>query len=208
MRKEELTLKNLMELNLYPELSNFLERELVSSYEGFISVLYKELDSIIQTLQKNRELRQKDGEDRLTLDIVNLLSQAGYNASHETKIGGHVDIIVNFRKFIWFGEAKIHSSYPYLLKGFKQLCTRYTTGDINQDNGGILIYIKKQKNASEIMKRWGQYLSDQNLDGYSSTPCPIRPLAFFSTHVHDVSGTPFKIRHMPVLLHFDPQDRS
>lgn len=208
MSIENLRLADIVDCKLVnPKLRSSVERELVDSYEGFISVLYKELDDVIQTLQANPELRQNDQEDRLTIDIVNLLNQAGYDASHETKSGGHVDITVKFRGMFWFGEAKIHSTYDHLLEGFKQLCTRYTRGDINQDHGGVLLYIK-QKNAKSVMDRWKEHLSEQNYPDYESSPCATRPLSFFSKHTHDVSGLPFNVRHMPVMLYFNPQDKS
>jgi hypothetical protein len=44
------------------------------------------------SFQENPELRRNDGEDRLTIEIVNVLRGMGYNAGHETKIGGHTDL--------------------------------------------------------------------------------------------------------------------
>ena len=117
--------------------ASFMDKILIENYEDFIRQLYKDLDEVIQTLQLNRELRQKDSEDRITIDIVNILSAKGYTSSHDKKSGGHVDITVELRDFIWFGEAKKHEAYGNLLEGFKQLCTRYTTGEVNQNNGGL-----------------------------------------------------------------------
>ncbi len=209
MLLDELNLRQLQDLEkLIPELAGFPSRVLVENYDEFIEVLYADIDKIIRQLEENPELRKDDNEDRLTIEIKSQLCCMGYNASHDSKIGGHTDLSVRKRDFLWIGEAKIHtSSYDYLWEGFQQLSTRYSTGDSNQRDGGILIYIRL-KDVSSIMERWQAHLSKKNLTDYSCKPCKIRNLSFFSTHKHERSGKAFQIRHMPVSLHFDPQDKS
>jgi hypothetical protein len=205
---ENMTLSMLKELEpKIPSLSGFISRNLVRTYSEFVEVLYRDIDRIIYKIQENPELRQNDSEDRLTIDIINLLCMMGYNASHDTKVRGHADILVVKNDFMWIGEAKIHSSYPYLWKGFQQLSTRYSVADSNQKDGGIIIYIR-QANAREVMDKWRKHLLKKNLSNYSCTTCEIRKLCFFTSHEHVSSGEPFRIRHMPVILHFKPQDHG
>jgi HEAT repeat protein len=176
--------------------------------DDLIRNLYKDIDKVISQIQENPELRQKDTEDRLTIDIVNPLRNLGYDVSHETKIGGHADIVVRKNDFLWLGEAKIYKDNNNLWEGFQQLLTRYSTGDSNQENSGLLIYIRAQKDASSIMQKWQKYLLGQSLPELSVRPCKMRRLAFISTHKHERSGQPFHVRHIPVMLHFDPKDKS
>jgi hypothetical protein len=138
---------------------------------------------------------------------VNLLRSLGHEASHDTQIGGNADIVVRKNDFLWVGEAKIYSDNNYVWEGFQQLVTRYSTGDSNQENGGLLIYIFKE-DASSIMQKWQKYLIKQSLPGFSLRPCKMRSLAFISTHKHERSGQPFHVRHIPVMLHFAPKDKS
>jgi HEAT repeat protein len=175
--------------------------------DDLIRNLYKDIDKVISKIQENPELRQEDKEDRLTIDIVNQLSLLGYDVSHDTKIGGHVDIVVRKNEFLWLGEAKIYKDNNYLWEGFLQLVTRYSTGDYNQENGGLLIYIR-HKNASSIMQKWQNYLITKSLPDFSLRPCKMRSLAFISTHKHERSGQAFHVRHIPVMLHFAPTDKS
>ncbi len=201
-------LRRLQELESFiPELAGFPSRILAVNYEKFIQVLYEDIDKIIGLLQENPELLQHDTEDRLTLSIVSNLRCLGYNASHEPKIGGHVDIAVKKSNFMWIGEAKIHHDYEYLWQGFQQLVTRYSTGDNNQNDGGLLIYIKTQ-NTKQVIQKWQEHLTSKNLPNYSIQPCEVRNLCFFSIHTHQRSGCDFKVRHMPVILYFNPQDKS
>jgi hypothetical protein len=126
---------------------------------------------------------------------VNQLRILGYEASHDSKIGGHVDIVVRTSDFLWLGEAKIYRGNNYLWEGFQQLATRYSSGDSNQGNGGLLIYIREE-DASSIMENWQNYLLEKSLPNYSFRPCEMRSLAFISTHRHERSGQAFHVRHI------------
>ncbi len=174
---------------------------------NFIKNFYEDLDKAISHIQYNPELRQSDKEDRLTIDIVNQLRCYGYDAEHDTKIGGHVDIVVRKSNFLWLGEAKIYTDNNYLWEGFLQLATRYSIGDSNQNYGGLVIYIK-DGDASSIMGSWQNYLLEKSLPNYSFRPCKMKNPAFISTHRHERSGQAFHVRHIPVMLHFAPKDRS
>lgn len=192
---------------LCPQLEQFIERQFVSSYEEFVTVLYKDIDFAVSMMQENPELRQNDGEDRLTIDIKNILVSFGYNATHDEKHIGHTDLLVRKPPFVWIGESKIHSSYEYLWQGFLQLTTRYSVATDEQKEGGVIIYIFN-KNAQNVMSSWQEHLTNQLLPDFHAEKCKNRELAFFSQHTHDKSGLPFKVRHMPVLLYFNPEDRS
>jgi hypothetical protein len=69
-----------------------IRRATASTYEQFTETLYSDLNDVVLSFQENPELRRNDGEDRLTIEIVNVLRGMGYNAGHETKIGGHTDL--------------------------------------------------------------------------------------------------------------------
>jgi hypothetical protein len=190
-----------------PMLKNHWDRAIINDYDDFLKCFYSDLDQIIDIIQENRELRQDDSEDRLTIEIVGHLKMLSYNASHDAKIGGHVDIFVQKKSFKWLGEAKIYGGPAYLWQGFQQLCTRYSTGDVNQNNGGIVIYFK-YGNARNFMQEWNDNLSAKNLSNFMTYPCKNRPLIFYSEHTHSVSGDIYTVRHIPILLCFDPQDKS
>jgi hypothetical protein len=192
---------------IIPEFDDFYRRYNPESYDEFIENLYIDIDKIIKLIEEDPKVRKDDGEDRLTVEIRGMLLSRGYMASHDEMIGGHADLVVRKKDYIWIGEAKKHSNYEWLLKGFNQLTTRYTTGDTNQNNGGLLIYIFG-KNASRVMSKWQEFLTMQSLPDYSWGLCNKRELAFFSKHTHDKSGLSFRVRHMPILLYFSPQDRK
>ena len=195
---------------LRPDLAQFSDFVLVDTYEEFLSVLYQCLYECIKVIEEDPGVRLKDDEDRLTTDFKTFLIGKGYQATHDEKIGGHCDLIVRqpLKDYVWLCEAKIHKNdYVYLKKGFNQLCTRYSPGTQNYNQCGFLIYIR-QPNASEVMIKWKKRLIDCNLNDYSHKDCDTRnDLAFISTHCHESSGLPITVRHLAVVLHFNPQDR-
>ncbi len=205
---DKLSLRDLEKLQEYvPALAGFPSRLLADTYDEFIDELYKDIDNIVFSKEENPELYEQDTEDRITIDIKNTLRILGYDASHEAKVGGHADLLVRKNKFLWIGEAKIHRSYDYLWQGFQQLTTRYSTGDCNQKDGGLLIYIRNE-NAKNVMDSWQLHLSSKELPDYSSNPCLKRKLAFFSSHKHQRTGEPFRVKHIGMTLYFNPKDKS
>lgn len=193
-----------------PGLGNFANRALASDYESFVSVLYDDIDNIVSEMEQNPELHKNDCEDRLTIDIKKQLRAMNYDASHDTKIGGHVDLIVKKqpKDWLWLGEAKIYNSYSWLRKGFRQLSTRYSPGTENANQGGMLIYIFKA-NANNIMGNWKKALLKAGLRisiNIQTFPCTKNALSFYSTHPHQRTGQTYTVRHIPIILHFDPQD--
>lgn len=192
-----------------PGFANSIKRFTVGSYKQFVDVLYSDINDIVLSMQENPELRKDDGEDRLTIEIASILKGMGYNAGHETKIGGHTDLSVRGRNnYLWIGEAKIHGAYDYLFQGFQQLCTRYATGDANQDCGGLIIYIKNKDSAS-VVKEWRERLGGYGLVDLTVSGSEVRPdFVFDSTHKLDRSGTMFNVKHIAVSLYFDPKDKG
>ena len=204
---ENLTLKQLSEeAKILPEIAHFASRVLADTYDKFIKILYQDIDQIIQVIQENPELRKNDEEDRLTIEIVGNLRRSGYKASHDTKVGGHTDLLVQHSNgYKWIGEAKIRRGNSNLWEGFLQLTERYSICDSNQKDGGMLIYIKVA-HANQVMKDWQDHLEQKNLVEYQKHLCPKNEISFYSKHMHTKSGLLFTVRHMPILLYFNPQD--
>jgi len=217
---ESLTLGTLKTLgNANPNLLGFVDRLLVSlegTEEEFLQVLYDDFDSIANEFQKHRHLRCHDEEDRTTIEIISNLNSRQYNVTHDEASSGHADMVVRHGRFTWIGEAKRDHSSTNILEGFKQLVTRYTTGTNGQKSGGLLIYIQNNPNASLYMEKWKKFFMEKakefplEVSGgeVRIEECSSNELAFFTVHEHQVSGNLFRTRHMPILLHFNPQDKS
>lgn len=201
--------------HMIPEVGGFPSRALAlqNGYEAWIERLYKDIDCIIKdTIFPSASYRQDDKEDRFNFDITAFLKTMGYQASHDRWSNGHPDIYVESpaNGFKWTGESKIHSSYDYLLEGFKQLCERYSSGLENEDCGAILV-ITKNTNVNAMMDNWRILLSkntDYEPGNVSVYDCKMDEMCFVSSHLHSVSGRPFKVRHIPISIKFNPTDKS
>ena len=184
-----------------------LRREWISeegTYRDFVSQLYADLDESIYALQATAELRQKDSEDRISQDILIGLSQKGYQATHDTKTGGHVDLSIRLGDHSWIGEAKKDGNFQ---EGFLQLATRYVqaSGNFAHDQGGLLFYMVHTADALGALNRWRKRLTD---DGQTCLDCTKNKLAFYSTHKLEGPGTDFTVRTMAVSLYHQPKDKS
>jgi len=184
-----------------------LEYALAQNHEDRVRHVQKGVDFACNELEQHKHKKQGLGEDAITLEVCSMLRMAGFQASHDTDVGGHCDIVIKGRDlFLWLAEAKEHSDYDWLDKGFKQLSTRYSTGVSGQDHGEVLIYCYS-KNAKLMLEKWRDQLEARNTDVKTKETGCGNPLAFGSTHQHAASGLDFNIRHKAVALHWEPQDK-
>lgn len=186
-----------------------LRRVLASTYDDFADAVEQDLEDLIVQIERGASLRCDDEEDRLTDELLLGLRAQGYQATHDEYINGHSDIVVKsrFSNYAWLGEAKIHRSYQWLLDGFSQLCTRYSTGTVDNCRGGILIYIRNS-NAKSVLEKWSNALGahfkgtgkDITIKADAANPLRLR-----SIHQHEKSGLDYRVRHFGLVMHFDPQ---
>jgi hypothetical protein len=124
-------------------LKGMLKRVNVESYDDFVEVLHEDLLIIIRGLEKDRaSFHGFSNEDHITNCIKRELKCLGYSAIHDSKDGGHVDLIVEQGVYEWKAEAKIARSLPYVLGAIDQIDT-YTT--FRDSKAGILIYNIKSR---------------------------------------------------------------
>lgn len=184
-------------------LKRLFEIEGPVSHDVFVSRLYSELDKIISDLEAGRKERMKDGEDRLSLEIVTCLRAAGYHAVKDPTQGGHVDVLVspkNKREYKWYGEAKIwHGIKSNIEPGLGQLLERYASG--RDSHLGVLVYFQTA-GACTHLKEWQEHLCTVRPLGAIGVT-DIGPFVFDSDHDH-ASGARIKVRHFAVNVHWNP----
>ena len=176
-------------------------------HESRVAAVQKGVDAACNQLEQHKNKKQKMDEDQITLQICEMLFAMSFPAFHDASVGGHCDIVITGNEqFLWLAEAKIHDSYSWLDKGFRQLSTRYSTGVIGQDNGEIIIYCYTQ-NAKVMLDKWKVELISRNSGVIiEASPCG-NPLIFLSRHTHDSSGLSFQTRHKAIALYWDPKDK-
>lgn len=163
------------------------------------------VDWCILEMVKFKQAHQDKSEDELTFALISPLRGMGIAASHDTQLGGHVDIVVEGGgDFLWLAEAKKHGTYDWLLGGYEQLDRRYSTGMPGQDTGDFIIYHYGQ-NSLAVMTEWINRLGDNRVD-VTIDPLPPRDKGLTRTSSHNNVGTglEFRVRHKIVPLHFEP----
>ncbi|POP66556.1 hypothetical protein [Pseudomonas syringae] len=198
-----LTLKAAKEKNLRPIFRTAVGQA-IDEYSDFVDIIRHVLKSTIVSMVRGRNHFKGMGEDQITYFIVSHFDSYGFHSSHDKQIGGHVDITVEFEEFLWFGEAKIHTSYLTLQKGWAQLTTRYMTGMVNEDRGAFLIY-NFNKNAANVTAEWREVMIEQypNLE----LGAVEDQLNFVCSGVHEGSGRKYIIDHYNIPLYFKPEDK-
>ncbi|MDD2815218.1 MAG: hypothetical protein PHP00_05700 [Thiotrichaceae bacterium] len=192
------------------------------SYERFVAAIYRDINKCIGLMEDDVNRRQKDSEDRLTIELKNYLSIMGNEIAHGTNCGGSVDLLITYpnTNWRWVGECKrfcIGSQYEKLFQGFQQLSQRYQSGKPeNADRGALLIYIfftTADNNVRVVMEKWEADLFELWCEQHPDKP-PLEilerskdnPLIFDSVHEHHSSGMPFHVRHIPINLIHNPKD--
>lgn len=180
---------------------------LAQNHEARVNAIQRSVDFACNKLVKHRNKKDKDDEDGLTVQICDMLVHSGIEAIHNASVGGHCDVVIKAKSdFLWLAEAKKHSDYTWLNKGFKQLSTRYSTGNPGQDHGEILIYCFVQ-DAKSMLEKWKDELVFRNPYVLVSEDGIGNSLTFQSKHKHECSGLEFYVRHKVVSLYWDPKDK-
>ncbi|WP_122498894.1 hypothetical protein [Pseudomonas viridiflava] len=177
----------------------------IQDYDGFATLINTQLRRIIKSMVRSAEQFQELGEDQITFHIISQYNTLGFEASHGLMIGGHVDISIKYEDYMWIGEAKKHSSYPTLQKGWEQLTSRYSTGMEGEDQGAFLIY-NFNSDALSVTKAWKEYLA-LHYPALEFNFCDT-DLNFSTKNVHVRSGKPYYVTHYNIPLHHDPKDRG
>ena len=185
-----------------------LDYTLAQDHDARVQAVQNGVDFACNQLEQKKHHKQGLGEDAITVELCAMLVMAGFQAAHDDDVGGHCDIVIRGTDmFLWLAEAKEHSNYSWLDKGFQQLSTRYSTGVKGQDHGEILVYCYSQ-NAKAMLEKWRAELESRNAQVKTKDTSCGNPLLFFSTHTHAASGLDFHVRHKAVALYWSPKDKT
>jgi hypothetical protein len=178
---------------------------LLSDYDVFCDRLETAILSAIDHLEKLKSIYIKLGEDAITLMIVYALSKDGFAVTHDAYVNGHCDIVVRQGSYEWYGEAKLDDGPSYVMKGFRQLCDRYSPGGPTTNRGGLLVYTKK-RNKLRVLDVWLKRIVKDYERPVTVIPICKMTITGRTEHIHPASGIQFKVRHFPVSMFHQPTD--
>lgn len=199
-----LTLKTAKEKDLSPIFRSAIAAE-IDCYTDFVDIIRNVLRRVIRSMVRGRNHLQGLNEDQITYHIISNFDTYGFASSHDKQIGGHVDITIEYEDYLWYGEAKIHSSYLTLQRGWAQLTTRYMTGMAGEDRGAFLIY-NFNKDAVSVTTNWREVIQEQYSDIVLGEV--EDDLNFVCSGKHEGTGRSYVVDHYNIPLYFDPKDRS
>lgn len=212
MSSNELTVDQMKSLDPNHD-QRMMFSKIPSSYDEFIDAIYVRLDKYLKLLQEDPDTHSESSEDHITGEIVRNLRSHDFNASKETKTGGHVDIRVEYPTkegmYVWLCEAKRDTSVDHVYEGFLQLTTRYATGISEQSEGSVLLYVQKNP-LLDFMTKTKEKLQSERAD-IEICECKRWPTQsfVFETPLPRIGGDfRYKIRYIGVSLYFLPQDKS
>ncbi len=189
-----------LDANSDTQVGRLLNWHTAETDEEKLSAIEQLMEQTYRLLEYKRGILAKMNrwEGGITVQIVQMLQAAGVDATHETHVNGHCNILVTHpQNFKWIAEVKIHRGYKSLVKGFLHLSTRYGKATPHRDHGEFIIYNKKG-NSKKILKEWKVKLL-ANHEGVDLTEDKIESSMFFRTkHVCPNSGLPFHFRHVIV----------
>jgi len=200
------SISELVQLHGEKDFQRLIDVRWPHSHEAFITQLYEILDQVIRRVEDDADVHYTADEETISRSVVRQLQQAGYLASAETHVRGHVDITVNSADGTrcWLGESKIHRKYDDLTQALLQLISRYATG--RDPDGGLLILVQN-KGCDKVVTRWRKHLKTVRAEGLLRIEQDVTRRCFRSLHEHD-SGAEYCVRHMGIHLYYAPRDKS
>ena len=199
-----LTLKDYQRLYGEKAVVEHFEKKYPQSYESFLKTVHVCVDKAVVEAQRAAQYLFDASEDLITTFIVSNLRSQLLDAEHDSDSGGHVDIFIEDtdKQYSWAAEAKIDTDWSWIEGGVGQLMDRYAEGTVGRDQGGLLIYIKTEKGATQVAEWRARVVAKYSAkQGFIDADCPTRgAYAFFSECVFPKTGRPFRIRHVGVLL--------
>ena len=174
-------------------------------YEAFVNLVDRAIVFVVGEITSDPSSKQDMDEDELTEFLRLGLKSMGFNASHDTKTGGHCDIVIEEHGDLkWLGEAKKidETNSNWLFQGYLQLTTRYTNGRLDQAFGGMIIY-SYIENTVKMMATWQKYLLEKQPSS-SLHEINASGTVFTTKDIIASSGTDYFVKHIPVQLYFKP----
>lgn len=193
---------------LPPTMKYGIQLYTAETYEDFAKLIDEVLVEGIHHMELNPQHQQNRREEALTDSLLQHVIALGLDASAETSVGGHCDVIIRHtpKRWLWLGESKIHSDYNHLRGGMNQLLYRYGNANGCSSHGALIIFIYNKK-ATKVINEWKKKLIEYP-DTDEIIPSQQRPAFCFSSHHKETerTGLPFTIKHFGISLHYETND--
>ncbi len=191
---QDATLERILQI-LEAHNPSLLDLLMADTEEKFIAATEGGLERAIVKIEGNAKEFVKLDERGLSALLTGYMSQAGWGATAERSINGHVDIVIEARfgrPFMYLGECKIYDGYKYHIDGCEQLlgyCTGREKRAFSLDffkTGGMytkLVDLSKRMDKEKPLSQNAESMEHGKMKG-----------AFLTSHRHD-SGADIELLH-------------
>lgn len=163
--------------------------------EEFIDAAESTIERAIRKIEEGAKQYSSLKEPGLSKLLADFLSMAGYQATAESSINGHVDVVIEHsfgRPWKYLGECKMHRGFKYHVDGCKQLlgyCTGRELRAFCLDFFSVAGMYKKLAELRQQMDAERPLLQTEK-----STNHRIKG-AFLTSHTHD-GGSAVELLHL------------
>ena len=210
---ENFTLDDLQKDNSFEAKCLIAQRDNVMFY----NLINEEIINWIVEAEQHKDMLCNQSEDLISFNLVTYLKgrflHTLFNITHDNHAGGHVDIHIKLKRYLWLGEAKLSDGIAYSLKGFHQLVNRYASGSPTCSEGGLFIYIvnkSAKKKATAVLNEWREKIQSEitEIEGLTFLDAheDRAGLSLTTEHTHSTSGLPYKVHHHVIQLQHFPKD--
>lgn len=173
-------------------------------YSDWVRLIEDAMVYQINKLAEKKHYLKGLGEDAITTVVALALDNLGLNCSAKV-VNGNVDMVVEWRGYMWLGEAKIANDVQKIFHGYQQLTSRYATGQPGQTSGGLLLYCMHDK-ANIIMDGWRAVLGHE-IPNANIQNGPV-PLSFRSDDDRNGAGQLINVVHLAFPLYHVPEENT
>ncbi len=176
--------------------------------DEFYAIVDAAIDSCVSTMARYPKELQKQSEDQLSIFMIGRLEGIGLNASHDSTVGGHCDIVIKEGvDLLWLGEAKLVTGKQnaHIEDGYLQLFSRYATCLPAQDKGGLLIFCNCER-IDQVLESWIGHIAGKR-ENLEKLKHDLDKIEFLSREPHSNNGRQFFVRHKPISVFWAPEER-
>lgn len=173
---------------------NLLQLLKAETEDAFVVATEGALECATRAIESGAKQYASLDERGLSTLLTDLLSAAGYRATAERNVNGHVDVVIEHcfgQRWKYLGECKIHRGFRSHIKGCKQLLG-YCTG--RELRAFCLDFFRTGKMFEKLAGLRGRMDSEKPLSqSKESSPHSIRG-GFVTAHLH-ASGRDVELLH-------------
>ncbi len=181
----------------------------MTDVQEFYAIVDEAIDSCVSSMAKYPKELSTMKEDQLSVFMIQKLEGIGLDASHDSTVGGHCDIVIKGGSgLLWLGEAKLVSGKhnAHIEGGYLQLVSRYATALPGQDRGALIVFCNCER-IDQVLESWLEHVTDRRSQ-LKLLNHDKDKIELLSSEIHAKNGRTFVVRHKPISVYWSPESKE